>query len=92
MAMKAMNFKMDEKDILDIKQVASVFNLTMTDIIKQGITEYVNKLKQDPFYRLTTNGQDASEEETKEIISEIENLSDEDLTISSSKKITVQQG
>lgn len=90
MAMKAMNFKMDEKDILDIKQVASAFNLTMTDIIKQGITEYVNKLKQDPFYRLTTNVQDASEEETKEIISEIENLSDEDLTISSSKKITVQ--
>ncbi len=89
MATKAVNFKMDETELSDIKQVASVFNITMTDIIKQGIKEYVAKLKADPFYRLTLNVQDASAEETEEILAEIESLSDDDLTISSSKRFTV---
>ena len=89
MATKSVNFKMDESEILDIKHVASVFNLTMTDIIKQGIKEYVNKLKQDPFYRLTSNVQDASTEESEEILKNIGELSDDDLTISSSKRFTV---
>ncbi|MDD6195282.1 hypothetical protein ACTQ56_07700 [[Clostridium] aminophilum] len=89
MATKSVNFKMDEAEILDIKQVASIFNLTMTDIIKQGIKEYVSKLKQDPFYRLTSNIQDASAEESEEILKEIGELSDDDLTISSSKRFTV---
>ena len=89
MATKAMNFKMDESDILDIKQVASVFNLTMTDIIKQGVREYVEKLKKDPFYRLSSNIQNASEEESEEILSELNELSDDDLTISSSRHIEI---
>ena len=33
MATKVMNFKMEETDILDMKQVAAVFNMTVTDIL-----------------------------------------------------------
>ncbi len=89
MATKVMNFKMEETDILDMKQVAAVFNMTVTDILKNGAKEYVEKLKRDPFYRLTVNVQEASAEESEEILSEINSLSDDDLTIASTKRFTV---
>ncbi len=89
MATRAMNFKMEENDILDMKQVASVFNMTVTDVIKEAVREYVGKMKKDPFYRLTANVQEASAEETAEILDTIESLSDDDLTISSSERVSL---
>ena len=89
MAAKAINFKMEEADILDMKNVASVFNMTVTDVIKEAVREYVSKMKKDPFYRLTANVREASAEESAELLSELEKLSDDDLTIASSKQVTV---
>ena len=89
MATRAMNFKMDEADILDMKQVASVFNMTVTDVVKEAVREYVGKMKKDPFYRLTANVQEASPEETAELLEVIESLSDDDLIISSSERVSV---
>ena len=57
MAVKALNFKMDEIDI--------------------------NEMKQDTFYKLTANVQEADKKESAEILDEIESLSDDDLSISS---------
>lgn len=89
MAKKAMNFKMEEAEILDMKYVASVFNMSVTDLIKNAVREYLAELKRDPFYRLTANVQDASDEEATEILNEIEGLTDDDLTIVSTKRSTV---
>lgn len=89
MATKAMNFKMDEAEIQDMKHVAGVFNMSVTDLIKNAVKEYLNELKSDPFYRLTANVQDASEEESAEILEEIEGMTDDDLTIASTKRFTV---
>ena len=89
MAVKALNFKMEEEEILDMKKTASVFNMTVTDVIKQAVREYLDKLKKDPYYKLTANVQEASPEESSEILAEIDELSDDDLTISSSKRFTV---
>ena len=89
MAIKALNFKMEESDILDMKQVAGVFHMSVTDLIKNAVKQYITELKNDPFYRLTANVEAASEEATEEILAEIESLSDDDLTISSTKTFTV---
>ena len=78
MAMKMMNFKMDEADIADMKTVANVYNMS--------VTEYIAELKQDPFYRLTANVEDASSEESEEILTALSDLSDDDLRISSVKR------
>lgn len=43
------------------------------------------------FYRLTVNVEDANPEETVEILSAIEALSDDDLKIVSSKEFHVQE-
>ena len=85
MATKALNFKMDEADINDMKKVAGVFNISVTDLVKQAVKEYIEELKNDPFYRLTVNVEDASAEETEEILAEIDRLKDDDLSITSTR-------
>lgn len=89
MATKALNFKMDEADILDMKKVASVFNMSITDLVKNAVKEYLAKLKSDPFYRLTANVEDVSAEESDEILAEIDSLSDDDLSIAAIKRFSV---
>ena len=89
MAIKALNFKMEESDILDMKQVAGVFHMSVTDLIKNAVKQYITELKNDPFYRLTANVEAASEEETEEILAEIVSLSADDVTIASTKTFTV---
>lgn len=86
MAVKAMNFKMDEADIRDMKAVAGVYNMSVTDLIKNAVKEYMDELKKDPFYRLTTNVQEASDEESGEILSAIAEMSEDDLKIASAKR------
>ena len=86
MATKALNFKMDEADINDMKKVAGVFNISVTDLVKQAVKEYIEELKNDPFYRLTVNVEDASAEETEEILAEIDRMYDDDLSITSTRR------
>ena len=84
MAMKDLNIKMEESEILAIKEAAGFFHISVTDLIRNGVREYIEELKKDPLYRLAANVRDAEEAETSEILSAIENLSEDDLTISSS--------
>ena len=79
MATRAMNVKLEESTILALKKAASVYNLTMTEIIKEALDEYLEKLQNDPFYRLTANVEEASEEESAEIFSELGELVEKEL-------------
>ena len=88
MAMKALNFKMEESEILTMKEVADVFHMSMTDLVRNGVMGYIDELKKDPLYRLTMNIRDASPEESEEILTAVEGLSDDDLSISSAKRFT----
>ncbi len=89
MTAKAMNFKMDESEITEVRQIASVFNMTLTDVVREALHEYVDRMKADPFYRLTANVENASEEETAEILEELEGLSGTDLEIVSAERVGV---
>lgn len=85
MATKAVNFKLDETVLADIRTIAGVFRMTMTDVVNEALEAYLSNMKKDPFFRLTTLVEDASPEESEEILAEINDLTDDDLTISSSK-------
>ena len=89
MASKALNFKMNEAIIADMKNVAGVYHMSMTDLIKEAIMEKLVSLKSDPFYRLTARVEEASAEETEEILADIESLSDDDLSIATTKRFSV---
>ncbi len=89
MGSKAVNFKLDEKRILDIRQVASVFHITMTDVVNEALDEYLSAVKRDPFYRLTAKVDDASKKETEEVLSALDDLSDDDLEVTTVKHFSV---
>ena len=89
MAVKAFNFKIEESDIYEMKKVASAYHMTMTDVVKEAVREYLEKMKKDPFYRLTANIEEASDEESAEIMDTMEGLSDDDLTIALVKHFDV---
>ena len=84
-----MNFKMDEMQIDDVKHVASVYHMTITDLIKEAVSEYLTKMKADPFYRLTANVEEADAAESAEILDAISSMEDDDLAIASSERFTV---
>ena len=85
MATRAMNVKIEESTIRAVRKAASVYNLTITEIVKEALDEYLEKLQSDPFYRLTVNVEEASEDESEKILEELNALTDDDLTISSKK-------
>ncbi len=58
-------------------------------IAREALKEHIGQMKADPFYRLTANVKAADQEETAEILSEIENLSDEDLVIVSVEQVNI---
>ncbi len=89
MAVKALNFKMDEMEIADMKRVGEVYHMSLTQIVREALKEYIGKMKADPFYRLTANVMNADKDETAEILSAIENLSDEDLEIASVEQVHI---
>ena len=91
MAQTNVNIRMDEAEIQDMKEVASVFHMTLTELIKEATKDYVDKMKKDPFYRLTVNVQEASSEESAEILEEINSLNDDDLSIVSSERFVVER-
>ena len=86
MATKAMNLTLEESRINEVKTVAHVFHKTITDVVNEALDDYLKRAKQDPFYRLTANVEAASEDETNEILSQIDSLSDDDLKISTVKR------
>ena len=89
MAVKSMNFKMDEMEIAEMKSISAVYHMSLTQIVREALKEYISKMKKDPFYKLTANVMNADEEETAEILSTIENLSDEELEIASVEKVHI---
>lgn len=89
MATKALNLKWDSDTLAEIKEVTKVYHMTLTEFFKEAAEDKLKEMKKDPFYRLTMNVKDASAEESAEVLSEIDSLSDDDLTISSKKTITV---
>ena len=91
MTTKALNFKLNETEISNIRKVAAVFNMTLTDVVREAIKEYVNKMQKDPFYRLTAKVQEASKEESEEILNIVENLSDDDMCVTSSKRFSLKK-
>lgn len=88
MGERAVNFSIEENDLVILSKIASAYSVTVTELIKKVISEYLEKIKKNPFYRLTANVEEVSSEENSEILEMINNLSDEDLTISSVKKLS----
>ena len=57
MATKAVNLKMEESRIADLKQVAAVFHMSMTDIINEALDVYTRETPEVVYSFLLRSGQ-----------------------------------
>lgn len=89
MEKETLSIKWDAESLEEIRRTARVFNMTVPEFFKEAAEAKLAELKNHPFYRLTQDIEDASEEETEEILKEISGLSDDELTVSASEVITV---
>ena len=80
---------MEESDLKEMREVASVYHMTLTQLVKEAVDDYLQKMKADPFYKLTANVQEADAEESAEILRAVEELSDDDLVIAASERVHV---
>ena len=80
MTVKALTFRTNESEIADIKKIASMFHMSVSKVIRKAVSEYIDRKKQSPIYRLA-NVEEASPEESAEILAMIDSLTDEDREI-----------
>lgn len=89
MATKAMNFKFNESEIKEMKEVAEIYDMTVTDLVRNAVNAYISKMKSDPLYRLTASVKETSKEESEEILALVEGMSDDDLKIVKTQNFTL---
>lgn len=81
MATKSISMRLDSQELEEAKKLADIYDMTLTDVMRQALKEYIEEKKKDPFYRMTANIPEASEDESKEAFHDLDQLSDDDLKI-----------
>ena len=66
------------EEITDMKNTAAVFKMSAADFVRNAVREYTKQKKQEPFYRLTANIEEADPEESAEILALIDSMTEED--------------
>ena len=79
--MKAITLRLDEDMLDEIREVSKIYNITATELIREGIKNILTNKKNDIYFKLITNKTECDEKESAEIMSKINNLSEEDLTV-----------
>ena len=79
--MKAISLRLDEDMLDEIREVSKIYNITATELIREGIKNILTNKKNDIYFKLITNKTECDEQESAEIMSKINNLSEEDLTV-----------
>ena len=86
MTMKALTFRTDEKEIADIKKAASMFKMSVAGLIREAVREYIDRRKtaqqrKEEFFRRLENVEEASPEESAEILAMIDSLTEDDMQV-----------
>ena len=86
MTIKALSFRTNEKEIADIKKAASMFKVSVAELIREAVREYIDSRKtaqqrKEEFFRRLENVEEASPEESAEILAMIDNLTEDDMQV-----------
>lgn len=77
---KAISVRFDECLIEEIKKIVDVYSMSLSDFIRDSVKKEVDLRKNDFFYKLAQVDY-CSEEESQEIIEELNKMSKDDLQI-----------
>ncbi|MCR5041708.1 MAG: hypothetical protein K6C36_06405 [Clostridia bacterium] len=89
MATRAMNLRVEENELAEMRAAASALHMTVTDVVRAAVREYLEEVRKDPYYILTSNVKEADAEESAEILEAVGELSADDLEIASSRRLEV---
>ncbi len=86
MTMKTLSFRTDESQIADIKKAASMFKMSVAGLIREAVREYIDSRKtaqqrKEEFFRRLENVEEASPEESAEILAMIDSLTEDDTQV-----------
>lgn len=84
---KTMSLKLEEDLFLDIKKISEIFNISCSEFVRNAIKKEIEEKKNDFMVRMS-NVPYCDEEEEKELLELLENLTDDDLKIV--KKETIE--
>ncbi len=84
---KTMSLKLEEDLFLDIKKISEIFNISCSEFVRNAIKKEIEEKKNDFMVRMS-NVPYCDEEEEKELLGLLENLTDDDLKIV--KKETIE--
>ena len=77
---KAISVRFDECLIEEIKKIVDVYSMSLSDFIRDSVKKEVDLRKNDFFYKLSQL-EYCSDEESKEIIEELNKMNEDDLKI-----------
>ena len=72
--MKAISLRLDEDMLDEIREVSKIYNITATELIREGIKNILNNKKNEVYFKLISNKTEYDEKESSEIVSKINNL------------------
>lgn len=78
--MKSISLRLDDPIIDEMKEVAKKYNISTSDLIREGIEKVLKDRKNNIYYKLT-NFTECSEEETNEIMKKLNEIPARDLKI-----------
>ncbi|WP_302162522.1 hypothetical protein [uncultured Fusobacterium sp.] len=84
---KTMSLKLEEDLFLDIKKISEIFNISCSEFVRNAVKKEIEEKKNDFMVRMS-NVPYCDEEEEKELLGLLENLTDDDLKIV--KKETIE--
>ena len=82
--MKQISLRLDENQYNELKSLSEIYNKDYSQIIRDGIDAMIVKLKNDPWYmvqKMMDSTPVMEKEEEKEILDELNSLTEEDMEI-----------
>ena len=87
---KSISLRLNKSLLEDINKITEVFSISLTDFIRNAVDKEVKEIKNDFFYKLSQVDY-CSDEESKEIIEELNKMEEDDLKVTKIKSITLKK-
>ena len=79
--MKTISIRLEDSMLADLKKTAKIYNENYINLIREGINKVLNERHEYPLYKLVSDVEYCSKEEEKEIMTEINSLTGDDLKV-----------
>ena len=87
---KSVSLRLNKSLLEEINKITEVFSISLTDFIRNAVEKEVKEIKKDFFYKLSQDDY-CSDEESKEIIEELNKMTEDDLKVTKIKSITLKK-